>query len=79
MIGMDINKIIKGRRLDRLTSTPKPEPTPQPAPDTELDIDQPEQPLERRGHLESLAEPPREESVCGSGWSLAQLLDEFGR
>lgn len=25
----------------------------------------------------SLAEPVREESVCGSGWSLAQLMNEF--
>ena len=28
-------------------------------------------------HLESLAEPPKDESVYGSGWSVTELLNEF--
>ncbi len=42
----------------------------------QLEIEQPEQPLAVR-HLESLAETPRDESIYGSGWSVAQLMDEF--
>lgn len=40
------------------------------------EIEQPEQP-EVVVHLESLAEPPLDESVYGSGWSVAQLMNEF--
>lgn len=43
----------------------------------QLEIEQPEEP-EAVGHLESLADPPRDESIYGSGWSVAQLMDEFG-
>ena len=39
-------------------------------------IEQPEQP-EPIVHLESLAETTLDESVYGSGWSLAQLMSEF--
>lgn len=28
-------------------------------------------------HLESLAEPTKDESVYGSGWSVTELLNEF--
>ena len=28
-------------------------------------------------HLESLAEPAKDESVYGSGWSVTELLNEF--
>jgi hypothetical protein len=36
-------------------------------------IQQPEPGVER----EAVFETPREESVCGSGWSYAELLNEF--
>lgn len=39
-------------------------------------IEQPEQP-EPVGHVESLTKPIRDESIYGSGWSLAQLMNEF--
>ena len=41
------------------------------------DIEQPEQP-QAVVHLESLAETPLDASVYGSGWSVAELMDEFG-
>jgi hypothetical protein len=40
------------------------------------DIEQPEQP-EPELYLESLAESPIDQSVYGSGWSVAELMDEF--
>ena len=40
-------------------------------------IEQPEQP-QAEVHLVSLAETPLDASVYGSGWSIAQLMDEFG-
>lgn len=42
----------------------------------QLEIEQPEQPV-AVGHLESLAEPSRDESIYGSGWSVAELMNEF--
>lgn len=42
----------------------------------QLEIEQPEQP-EPELYLESLVEPPRDESVYGSGWSVAELMTEF--
>ncbi len=42
----------------------------------QLEIEQKEQPEPVR-HLESLAEPSREESVFGSGWSVTELMSEF--
>ena len=47
------------------------EPVPQP------DIEQPEQP-QAVIHLESLAEPSLDVSVYGSGWSITELMNEFG-
>lgn len=44
--------------------------------EAQQDIELPE-PLEPVVYLETLAEPPRDESVYGSGWSLAELMDEF--
>lgn len=55
---------------------PKVNPNPLPAPGQQPEIQQPEEP-EPVGHVESLVEPPRDESVYGSGWSLAQLMNEF--
>lgn len=37
------------------------------------EIEQPEPVV----HLESLAEPTKDESVYGSGWSVTELLNEF--
>jgi len=39
-------------------------------------IEQPEQP-EPVIHLESVAELPIEQSIYGSGWSVAELMTEF--
>lgn len=40
------------------------------------EIEQPEQP-EPVIQLQSLAEPPIDQSIYGSGWSVAQLMTEF--
>lgn len=52
------------------TALPEAEPT-QP-----LEIEQPEQPAPAV-KLESLAEVTPDQSVCGSGWSVTELLNEF--
>lgn len=41
-----------------------------------LEIEQPEQPAPPV-QLESLAEATPDQSVCGSGWSVTELLNEF--
>lgn len=41
-----------------------------------VEIEQPEQP-EPPVQLESLAEVTPDQSVCGSGWSVTELLNEF--
>jgi hypothetical protein len=46
-------------------------------PTSHPEIEQPEQP-QAGVHLDSLAETPLEASVYGSGWSVAELMDEFG-
>lgn len=71
------NKIVRVKRA----SDPivKPQPLSQRVQQQEVQqpqIEQPEQP-EQVFHLESVAESTREESVYGSGWSLAQLMNEF--
>ena len=48
--------------------------------DQESVIESPQQPeIEQPPliHLESLAEPTKDESVHGSGWSVTELLNEF--
>lgn len=45
-------------------------------PASQPDMEQQEQP-EAVIHLESLAETPLDESVYGSGWNVAQLMNEF--
>ena len=77
---MDANKIIAVKRADPTPAKPQllfqrvqqseTEPVQQPQ------IEQPEQP-EPVGHVESLTELTRDESVYGSGWNLAQLMNEF--
>ena len=42
----------------------------------EIDVEQPEQP-EPVIQLQSLAEPPIDQSIYGSGWSVAELMNEF--
>ena len=44
---------------------------------SQLEIEQPEQP-QAVVHLESLAETPLDASVYASGWSIAELMNEFG-
>jgi len=70
---MDIDKIIKVKHSDK--PIPRTERTSQFVPDFE--IEEPDQ-LAPMGELESLAEPTRSESIYGSGWSLAELMNEFG-
>lgn len=41
-----------------------------------LEVEQPEQPALTL-QLESLAEVTLDQSVCGSGWSVTELLNEF--
>lgn len=42
----------------------------------EIDVEQPEQP-EPVIQLQSVAEPPIDQSIYGSGWSVAELMDKF--
>lgn len=56
--------------LLEVTTPPEVEPT-QP-----VEIEQPEQPAPPV-KLESLAEATPDQSVCGSGWSVTELLNEF--
>ena len=60
----------------------KPQTPPQPLNDSAIEvlqqaaletIQQPELVVEQ----ETILETPREESVCGSGWSFAELVNEF--
>ncbi len=77
------NQIIKVNRISKTVEKTK--PVSQIAGQQELQIESvspveielPEQP-EPVVQLESLAKLPRGESVCGSGWSLAELMNEFG-
>ncbi len=62
---------VKPQRCSQLVQESVIDPVEQP------EIEQPEQP-EAVVPLESLAEPPKDESIYGSGWSLAQLMNEFG-
>lgn len=69
---MDSQKVVIVKRANKPPE--KSEPLSQPM--RQPEIDQPEQP-EPIVRLESLVEPPREESVYGSGWSVAELMHEF--
>lgn len=77
------NQIIKVNRISKTVEKPKQvsqltgeqDPPIEPASLVEVELlEQPEPVVQ----LESLAEFPREESVYGSGWSLAELMNEFG-
>jgi hypothetical protein len=76
---MDSNDFVTVKPANR--PTPKPKPVSLPDEQLEIEpieqpeIEQPEQPTPVV--LESLAEPPRNESVYGSGWNVNELLDEF--
>jgi hypothetical protein len=79
---MDVDKIVKAakRYLEKPKSRAEQVTQPaqtviQPLEDEPQSIPEPEP--EQLEHLESLATPLREESVYGSGWSLAELIDEF--
>lgn len=89
---MDSKKPIIVKRINQSTekvqqrsnqSTQKTQRRFQPLPQstaTELveprEIEQPEQP-EPEIQLQSLAEPPIDQSIYGSGWSVAELMNEF--
>ena len=76
---MDTNKIVA---VKRAPTTAKPQLLSQRLQQSETEavqqpqIEQPEQP-EPVGHVESLTEPLRDDSIYGSGWNLAQLMNEF--
>ena len=74
---MDANKIVA---VKRAPTTAKPQLLSQRLQQTEPvqqpQVEQPEQP-EPVGHIESLTKPLRDESIYGSGWNLAQLMNEF--
>lgn len=63
---------LKPQRRSPLIQEPVVEP-----PAQQPEIEQPEQP-EPELYLESLAETLLDQSVYGSGWSVAELMDEFG-
>jgi len=75
------NQILKVQHANKPTAKAKPLSQIIQQPEEELvrppEIELPEQP-EPVGKLESLAEARRNESLYGSGWSLAQLMNEFG-
>ena len=72
---MDIDKILRAKRRELIT--PKPEQVVQPAPELEpLEMEEELQPVD---YLEPLSMPLRDESVYSSGWSLAELMDEFSQ
>ena len=79
---MDSNQIVKVKRLDksvakRLTQNQHVEKLePIAGQVQQLEIEQKGQ-LSAVVYLESLAEPTKEESVCGSGWSVTELMNEF--
>ena len=63
------SEVLPSRR-SRLSQEPVVEPGEQ------VDIEQPEQP-EPVIQLQSVAEPPIDQSIYGSGWSVAELMTEF--
>jgi len=75
---MNSNKIVKVKYANKLPTEPKSlSQAPQQALVEQPEIGHPEQ-LEPVVPLEFRREPTRDESVYGSGWSLAQLMNEFG-
>ena len=80
---MNLQKIVQASRDNKARERSKPISKPVQQLEIELkptqqqEVEQPEQ-SKPVGYLESLAELFPQESVFGSGWSLAELLDEFG-
>ena len=79
---MDLQKIVQASRDSKAKEKPQRSSAPvkqlqlELQPTQQQEVVQPDQP-KPVAHLESLAEFIPEESVYGSGWSLAELLDEF--
>jgi len=77
---MDSNKVISviraGEATEKNLPVSQPVQKPEIEPTQEIEVELPEQP-EPVFHLESLAEPPRDSSVYGSGWSITELMNEF--
>lgn len=75
---MDTNQIVRVKHVNKsIDKTKSISQSAQQALVEQLEIGQPER-IEPVVPLEFLAEPPKDESVYGSGWSLAELMDEFG-
>lgn len=78
------NQIVKVNRIDKPTDKPRPVVQPlrqqeaQIEPVLQMETEQLEG-LKPVFQLESLAEPIQQESIYDSGWSLAQLINEFRR
>lgn len=77
---MDSNKPIIVKRSNQSTEKTQRrfQPIQQSAtePGEQPQVEQPEQP-EPVIQLQSLAEPPIDQSIYGSGWSVAELMTEF--
>lgn len=74
--GLDSNRIVAVKPASKPVVKPQLISQPVQKPEAQPEIEQPEEP-EPLVHLESLVEPTREESVYGSGWSWAELVNEF--
>jgi hypothetical protein len=64
------SEVLPQRRSRLVQESDNVEPVPQ------IDVEQPEQP-EPVIQLQSVAEPPIDQSIYGSGWSVAELMTEF--
>lgn len=79
---MTSNNFIKIKRPTKPTAQSQPQASSQVEeqlqvePTQPIEIEQPEQPAPPV-KLESLAEGTKDQSVCGSGWSITELLNEF--
>ena len=75
-VSLEANRIIAVKPASKPVAKPQLISQPVQKPEEQPEIEQPEQPTPAV-HLESLVEPMREESVYGTGWSWAELVNEF--
>lgn len=73
---LDANRIVAVKPASKPVVKPQLLSQPVQKPEEQPEIEQPEEP-DPVVHLESLIEPTREESVYGTGWSWAELVNEF--
>jgi len=76
---MNSNKIVKVKYANKLPTEPKSlSQAPQQALVEQPEIGRASRTIRAGSPLEFRREPTRDESVYGSGWSLAALMNEFG-